>query len=277
MRATLLLAWIVLVTMSCQADQRSEDGVAPDDDPVIGYLALADGDLSVEPLYDVPRQSSEGWRELVEGFRTEGLLGIDEQQRRILLTGSLKAYAITTRSSNWNVAILSEGMTTTGLVKETFTADGSLHLKARSTTFDGNVRFDWGNYPFTIEAPARTILLIDDGRVEYWTSSGTSPWECSSSGASDVELMRLSYLGMIGGFVDGSVLSQDSEIIVLEATLPDDSLVRYALSAETLWPRQITVDPATGQPLVVEEFELTLIERNGTDGIDRPKDVLNCG
>lgn len=273
----MLIAWVVLVTISCQAGQRSENGVAPDDDPVMGYLALADGDLSVEPLYDAPRPSSEGWRELVEGFRAKGLMGINEQQRRVLLVGSLKAYAITTRSLNWNVAIVSGGMTTTGQVYETFTADGSLHLEARSTSFDGNVRFDWGNYPFTIEAPARTILLIDAGRVEYWTSSATSPWECSSSGASDMELMRLSYLGMIGGFVDGSVLSQDSENIVLDATLPDDSRIRYTLSAKTLWPRQIAVDTATSQPLVVDEFELTLTERNGTQGIDRPKDVLNCG
>ena len=243
----------------------------------MAYVDLWNGDPSL-PRYDMERVSRDRWQSVVRTAQAEGIDALSDDDRKLLLQGSMKAYLLSVHGTRREI-LSSVGRS---VVREDYQRSDGLYvaLVRRAST---GAESEWPDVVFAdgdanVETRAFLGSTGDDTIIaEHWARDASDRWTCeaSSTDTTTFSFPVFEYfthhaeIVLAGEFVGEASLA-DRSAYQFAWEWPDGSIRRAWIDRETFIPLRLHLPE---EPRGVASRTITITELNPTDPIEPPAET----
>jgi hypothetical protein len=240
-----------------------------------GDVALPDTE---SPEY--PEVTSEQWLELVAKARDEGLMAMDEEDRNLLLQGSIKAYLVLVESTQRRIEVEDEGYA--DIVEEYSLEDGiHIALAARESVEAGLVTH-WGDGAFAEDGNSASKVFVssftENATAQEWLLDADGEWTCTTNHDASAGLWFLQaeyYQNLVGTVLLGTPERAETfsgrPAVLFEHSEPGRTR-RVWIDEHTLFPIGFALPHEDHEPGVVPARTVLITGLNIDERIVKPDD-----
>lgn len=249
-----MLAVVALIASSCGVEKPSSASTI-DVDVVGSYFNVWEGDPGLAGVTEYGEIDRDDWDALVKRAADLGLETAAEEDGRLLLAGSIKAYLFSTRDARYTISVPPDGRAD---LYETYRRqpDGSYSLLATRRETHENTLAQWPGIPRRDEGRGESRLFVDgDLRTTIWSREGTD-WTCEimQGEGAGIRAAADGYIARFVSIANGKIVDiDDAGMIAIQA-----AGAKVWLDGRTLWPVRFEFsDPETSAVVRIDGRNLS--------------------